>query len=97
METEQTALWQLPKRVKGQHTSNFRTIEITTNHYKVNIPNFDLIFIFSVKFTPMIAYDNRSLRNKILKDCLPEVKTFISNFIFILENPVVCGMNILSC
>jgi len=90
METEHiSALCELPKRVKGSHTNSFRTVQIISNHFKVSVQDFELIFIFSVKFTPQIAYDNRALRNKILKDCLPEIKNFI-------KRPVISGMNILS-
>jgi hypothetical protein len=49
----------------------------------------DQIFIFSVRFNPMIPFDNSHLRNKLLTQIIGEVKTQISN-------PVISGMNIYS-
>lgn len=80
MEVEiQRKLVDLPKRVTGSHTSKFKTVNIITNHYMVELKPFEKIFIFRVKITPMIAADNKALRTKLMQKALPEIKSFISN------------------
>lgn len=64
-------------------------MQLTTNHYKVELAPFENIFIFSVKFNPSIAFDNRVLRVQLLNQAMPEIQNVITK-------PVISGMNIYS-
>ena len=90
MESEPSRpLISLPQRLRGSHTRNFKSMELTTNHYKVELSPFETIYIFSIKFQPMIAYDNRVLRVQLLSKAIPEIQN-------IIVKPVISGMNIYS-
>jgi hypothetical protein len=47
---------------------------ITTNHFEVELANIETIFIFSIRFTPMIAFDNSVLRRKLLEESHSKIK-----------------------
>lgn len=53
----------------------------------MDVAKFEKIYIFSLRFNPMIPADNRQLRNSIIDQALPSIKQFITN-------PVISGMNI---
>lgn len=56
------ALIQLPKRSRTSQSTNFKKIELLTNHYEVSLSQFKKIVIFRTKITPQIAFDNQGLR-----------------------------------
>jgi hypothetical protein len=86
---QQSTLLELPKRVSGSHSNKFATIKILTNHCYVTVKDIQQIFIYSVKFTPMIPFDNTDLRMKLLNQRLSEIKLQI-------DKPVISGTNIYS-
>jgi hypothetical protein len=79
----------LPKRPRGSYTNKFRTLNITTNHFHVEVSNFEEIHIFSVFFTPKIPYDNGTLRREVLEAGMQTIKQYV-------DNPVISGNNIYS-
>jgi hypothetical protein len=71
----------LPQRARGSYTDNFRSIGVVSNHYEVKLTeSFDRLYIFSVKFDPMIPRDNRQKRKEILQYAWPEITSNICNF-----------------
>ena len=73
----------LPAR---SYSSKFRTSDILTNYYKVDIAN---IYIFALKFEPSIPADSTKKRLSLLTEAIPELKKHI-------ENPVFSSTNIFS-
>jgi len=70
----------LPKRPRGDKANSFRKVSLVTNHYPIKISKpFDKIVIYSVRFTPKIMEDNRSLRQSLLEKILPDLKKTIGN------------------
>jgi hypothetical protein len=62
---------------------------ITTNHFHVQVEQFEEIHIFSLHFEPKIPYDNTALRREVLEAALPALRGFI-------DSPVLSGNNIYS-
>lgn len=73
----------MPKRTKGSYTDSFRTMDVVSNHFEVKITeNFEKLFIFSIKFDPMIPRDNRQKRKDLLQAAWQDICAMISkNFI----------------
>lgn len=80
---------QLPKRPRGTYAGKFRTMPICTNHFHVKVDIFEQIYIFSIRYTPMIPLDNVVLRRKLLEQGRDKLKVY-------LDNPVISGNNIYS-
>lgn len=80
---------QLPVRVRGRHSSNFKKARIVANHYYLDVEKVEKVVIFSAKFTPFIPSDNTKLRRQILDKLRPQLSNNI-------KNPVMCGNNIYS-
>ena len=80
MELESTdRLALLPKRPRGEYIKKFRSQNITTNHFKVEVDNFEQIYIFSIHYNPMIPFDNVILRRNLLVENIEKIKVFIRN------------------
>lgn len=79
----------LPPRPKGQHTEKFKTVALTSNHYKVSFRGGKSIYIISAKFDPLIPDDNRQLRKQIFQEMDPEIRKVVTD-------PVYTGMNIMT-
>ena len=73
-ENKEHSLIQLPPRNKGTMSSKFKSIGITTNHYFVNSKVLKKIYIYRVRFTPMIPQDNTKLRKQLLNQKHSEIK-----------------------
>ena len=67
----------LPKRPRGNHLQKFRSINVVTNHYHVDVEPFEDIHIFSVHYNPKIPFDNVILRRKLLEDNREKIKNYI--------------------
>ena len=79
----------LPLRQRGPYSSKFRTSDILTNYYKVDITNIKSIYIFALKFEPLIPADSTKKRLSLLTEAITELKKHI-------ENPVFSSTNIFS-
>lgn len=79
----------LPTRPKGGHSEKFRSVALTSNHYKVNFRGGRCIYIISAKFDPLISDDNRQLRKSIFQEMDPQIRKVVSE-------PVYTGMSIMS-
>lgn len=79
----------MPARPKGGHSDKFKTVSVTSNHYKVNFKGGRNIYIISAKFDPLISDDNRQLRKLIFQEMDPEIKK-------VVIDPVYMGMNIMT-
>ena len=80
----------LPTRQRGSYSNeHFRTSDILTNYYRVEISNIKTICIFSVKFEPSIPPDSTRQRVQLLNKALPEIAKYI-------DNPVISSMNLFS-
>jgi len=55
-------------------TSKFKSVGITTNHYFVKTKELKKIYIYRVRFTPMIPQDNTKLRKQLLSEKDSEIK-----------------------
>lgn len=86
-EAKHSALYQLPRRNRGNHSSNFRKIKVVSNHYLLDAKTPDKIVIFSIKFSPFIPDDNSKLRRQLLEKVKPKISQNINN-------PVFSGKNI---
>ena len=89
MEEENLNFSRLPARQRGSYSSKFRTTDILTNYYKVDIANIKTIYIFALKFEPSIPADSTKKRLSLLTEAIPELKKHI-------ENPVFSSTNIFS-
>jgi len=58
------------------------SIKIISNHYHVRIGDIEKIYIYSIKFTPMIVFDNKTLRNHLLEIAMPQIRQNIGNYFF---------------
>jgi len=67
----------LPKRPRGSYSKNFKSLEVATNHFKVEVEQFEEIYIFSVIYNPKIPLDNVILRRKLLEENREKIKAFI--------------------
>lgn len=84
------AISELPRRIKGRHSSSFKTIALDTNYYAIKIAGFiEEIYIYKVVFKPAIPHDNSKLRMSLLESLLGQIKDFI-------PSPVFSGQNIYS-
>lgn len=88
-EAKSPVLYELPKRIRGDHSKNFRKIKVLSNHYFLEVKKMEKIVIFSIKYTPFIPDDNSKLRNQLLE----KIKRRIEEKI---KNPVFSGNNIFS-
>ena len=70
----------LPKRPRGSYHNNFKSINVVTNHFPVNVKDFELIHIFSVHYTPKIPLDNTTLRRRLLEENRERMKDYISKY-----------------
>ena len=84
-----TKLVDLPKRIRGNYENKFKTVEIESNHYYVNLENLETIFTYKLGFNPQISQDNKPLRMSILKKAMPMIQSMIFT-------PVISGMTIYS-
>lgn len=57
----------LPRRPRGSYSSKFKSLQVATNHFKVEVAQFEQIYIFSVIYNPKIPLDNVLLRRKLLE------------------------------
>jgi aubergine-like protein len=64
-------------------------MNITTNHFHVQVENFEEIHIFSLHFAPKIPYDNAARRREVLDAAMPALRAHI-------DSPVVSGSNLYS-
>jgi hypothetical protein len=64
-------------------------MSITTNHFHVQVENFEEIHIFSLLFNPKIPYDHAARRREVLDAALPALRQHI-------DSPVISGNNIYS-
>lgn len=80
MELENPArLANLPLRLRGSYSNKFRSVNVCTNHYRVELANFQKIFIFSIRIQPFIPFDNKTLRQQVLKRGDGNLRQMISN------------------
>lgn len=52
---------------------------ICTNHFHVKVDIFEQIYIFSIRYTPMIPLDNVVLRRKLLEQGRDKLKVYLGN------------------
>lgn len=73
----------LPKRPRGNHSAKFKALNVATNHFKVEVEQFEQIHIFSVIYNPKIPLDNVILRRKLLEENRDKIKAFVGIFLLI--------------
>lgn len=73
----------LPSRPIGHYLNHrdVRSQDIFTNHFRMTLPALSNLYIFSIKFYPIIEDKNGALKNKILNDALPQIQSFISKLL----------------
>ena len=80
----------MPPRPKGSYLSNKNKLFLDTNLFKISFDEKTAIRIYAVRINPMIQYDNRELRIRLLNKALVEIRDEIGEYVINANTVYAC-------